>query len=181
MSQKLKKLHPEGLDAVFDSQGGDDCARGVSLLAPWGTYLLFGNANIVTGESRGLLSLAKSWWTQVEKVSPMKLFEENKIVGGLHLRQMLRSCPTRVEKALGNVWDLMAKGDIHPLQDETYHFEQVTQAMQRMHERKNIGRIMIVPEIFVAPPPVEEATPATEATNGNKDGENSSTTNSTAK
>lgn len=53
------------MDAVFDPQGGDDAARGISLLAPYGSYVLFGTANIVTGENRGLFGFAKSWWSQV--------------------------------------------------------------------------------------------------------------------
>ncbi len=47
---------------MFDPQGGDDIARGISILAPWGTYILYGSANLVTGENKGILTLAKSWW-----------------------------------------------------------------------------------------------------------------------
>jgi len=156
---QIKKLHPEGLDAVFDSQGGDDCGKGLSLLAPWGTYVLYGSANIVTGETKSFFSLAKSWWTQVEKVSPMKLYDENKAIGGFHLRHLVKSAPDRVGKALETVWTLMAQGKVKPVQDLTFHFEQVTQGMQRMHERKNVGKVLIVPEV----PTAEEAAAAAAA------------------
>lgn len=63
---------------------------------------------------------------QVEKVSPMKLYEENKSVGGVHLRHMLKTNPARVERALATVWDLMAQDKLQPVVDSTVHYEQVT-------------------------------------------------------
>jgi NADPH:quinone reductase-like Zn-dependent oxidoreductase len=95
------------------------------LVSPTGTYILFGNANAVTGENRGLFSFAKGWWSQVEKIHPMKLFEENKTIGGLNVRTLIKNSRPKVEQALEKVWDMMAKREVSPFLDSTFHFEQV--------------------------------------------------------
>lgn len=64
--------------------------------------------------------------SQVEKIPPMKLLEENKLVGGFRLRSLLKACPERVQKTCEDVWELMTKKEIHPVVDKTFHFEQVT-------------------------------------------------------
>jgi len=158
---EVRKLRPEGVDAVFDSQGGDDVPKGISLLAPWGMYILYGSANMVTGENRSFLAMAKGWWTQVERVSPLKLFEENKAISGLHLRHLLKQSPQLVQKAMDLVWNMMADGTIEPITDSTFHYETVTLGMQRLHDRKNIGKVLISPEPSSSqtlPPIAEEVT-----------------------
>lgn len=109
----------------MDPQGGEDCARGISLLGSGGKYVLFGSGNIVSGETKGFFTMAKSWW-QVEKVSPLKLYEESKTVGGFHLRQILK--PDKHEligKKLEKIWNLMADGTIHPIIDSNLNFREV--------------------------------------------------------
>ena len=37
------RVCPDGVDVVLDSQGGEECNRGYTLLKPLGRYILFGN------------------------------------------------------------------------------------------------------------------------------------------
>jgi len=140
---EIRKTYPTGLDLVLDAQGGEDCARGISLLAPGGKYVLFGSANIVTGETKSFFTLAKSWW-QVEKVSPLKLYEENKTISGLHLRHLLKSDKKDfIGEKLDKIWKLMAEGKLQPVVDSTLNFKEVTDGMAKLHERKNVGKILL--------------------------------------
>ncbi|CAG7815608.1 unnamed protein product [Allacma fusca] len=141
---EIKKLYPAGVNLVLDPQGGEDCTRGLTLLSPGGKYILYGSANIVTGETKSFFSMAKSWW-QVEKVSPLKLFEENKFIGGLHLRNLLKTKYDEVGKVLDKLWGLMESGQVKPTVDSIWSFEEVPEAMQKMHDRKNIGKLLIDP------------------------------------
>ena len=121
----ISRTYPTGIDLVLDPQGGEDCARGISLLAPGGKYVLFGSANIVTGETKSFFTLAKSWW-QVEKVSPLKLYEENKTIAGLHLRHLLKSDKKGyIGEKLEKIWKLMAEGKLKPVVDSTLNFKEV--------------------------------------------------------
>jgi len=122
--------------------------------------------------------VAKSWW-QVEKVSPLKMYEENKSIGGLHLRHLLKSGKKEfIGEKLEKIWKLMAEGKLEPVVDSTLNFReasitriyrafarisinhfqlvliihphyvliprsQVTDGMSKLHERKNIGKILL--------------------------------------
>jgi len=160
---EIRKSHPSGIDLILDSQGGEDCARGISVLASGGRYVLFGSANIVSGETKSFFTMAKSWW-QVEKISPLKLFEENKTVGGLHLRQFLKGGDKKefIGQKLSKIWKLMAEGKIHPVIDSTLNFREVTEGMSKLHDRKNIGKILLN---FEDPKPV--AAPIAENSDAN--------------
>ncbi|XP_033075749.1 synaptic vesicle membrane protein VAT-1 homolog-like [Trachypithecus francoisi] len=86
--QEVKRISAEGVDIVLDCLCGDNTGKGLSLLKPLGTYILYGSSNMVTGETKSFFSFAKSWW-QVEKVNPIKLYEENKVIAGFSLLNLL--------------------------------------------------------------------------------------------
>nr|XP_053654332.1 synaptic vesicle membrane protein VAT-1 homolog-like [Cherax quadricarinatus] len=85
---EVRKVCPDGVDVVLDCQGGDECNKGYSLLKPLGRYILYGPSSIVTGETKSILSVIKSW-RQVEKVAPLRLYEDNKAIFGFNLRRLL--------------------------------------------------------------------------------------------
>lgn len=60
------RLQPGGVDIVLDCLCGEECNKGYSLLKPMGKYVLYGSANVVTGETKSFFSVARSWW-QVDK------------------------------------------------------------------------------------------------------------------
>lgn len=57
---ELRKLSAEGVDIVLDCLCGEECNRGYGLLKPMGKYVLFGQSNVVTGETKSFFSLARS-------------------------------------------------------------------------------------------------------------------------
>lgn len=67
----VNRLQPQGVDIVLDCLCGEECNKGYSLLKPMGKYVLYGSANVVTGETKSFFSVARSWW-QVDKG---KIFE----------------------------------------------------------------------------------------------------------
>lgn len=142
----------------MDCLCGEECHRGYSLLKPMGKYILYGSANVVTGETKSFFSIARSWW-QVDKVSPIKLFDENKSLMGFNLRQLLyqQDGSEYVRKTVEKVFALWADGKIKPTIDSTWAYEDIAEAMQKMHDRKNIGKIVLDPAQTPKPKP---ATPA---------------------
>ncbi|KAK7866727.1 hypothetical protein R5R35_003148 [Gryllus longicercus] len=167
-ASEVRKVAPEGVDLVLDCLCGEECNRGYNLLKPMGRYILYGSSNVVTGETRSLLSVAKSWW-QVDKVSPIKLFEESKSIGGFNLRHLMyqQNGAPYVQGIVSKVFDLWKEGKIKPVVDSTWALEDVPEAMQKMHDRKNIGKIVLDPNMEPKPKP---ATPAKgKAKGGDKD------------
>lgn len=157
-ASEVRKLSPDGVDIVLDCLCGEECNRGYSLLKPMGKYVLYGSANVVTGETKSIFSAARSWW-QVDKVSPIKLFDENKTLSGLNLRHLLhqQNGAPYVAKIFDKVIGLWKEGKIKPVVDSTYALEDVPEAMQLMHDRKNVGKIVLDPSREPKPKP---ATPA---------------------
>lgn len=123
-----------------------------------GKYLLYGSSNVVTGETKSFFSVARSWW-QVDKVSPIKLFDENKTLSGFNLRHLLyqQNEADYVRTCVDRVFGLWRDGKIKPVVDSTFALEDVSEAMQKMHDRKNIGKLVLDPSLEPKPKP---ATPA---------------------
>ncbi|XP_014664213.1 PREDICTED: LOW QUALITY PROTEIN: synaptic vesicle membrane protein VAT-1 homolog-like [Priapulus caudatus] len=173
--QEIRKISPEGVDLVLDCLCGDDANKGYTLLKPMGKYILYGTSNIVTGETKSLFSLAKSWW-QVDKVSPIKLYDENRFIGGIMLRHLLfrQGQHEYVRTIMEKVVALFTAGKIRPHIDSTWAYEDVQEGMQKMHDRKNIGKILLDPTQEPKPKDVKkpaEAAPDA-AANGEKDSKN---------
>ncbi|KAG5321766.1 VAT1L protein, partial [Acromyrmex heyeri] len=157
-SNEVRKISPEGVDIVLDCLCGEECNKGYALLKPMGKYILYGSSNVVTGETKSFFSAARSWW-QVDKVSPIKLFDENKTLSGLNLRHLMYQHGSHafVRRAVNQVYTLWSEGKIKPAVDSTWALEDVPEAMQKMHDRKNIGKIVLDPSLEPKPKP---ATPA---------------------
>ncbi|XP_078051263.1 synaptic vesicle membrane protein VAT-1 homolog-like [Augochlora pura] len=157
-SSEVRKISPEGVDIVLDCLCGEECNKGYALLKPMGKYILYGSSNVVTGEMKSFFSAARSWW-QVDKVSPIKLFEENKTLSGLNLRHLMYKHGSQefVRQSVEQVFTMWSEGKIKPVIDSTWALEDVPEAMQKMHDRKNIGKIVLDPGLEPKPKP---ATPA---------------------
>ncbi|CAH1163559.1 unnamed protein product [Phaedon cochleariae] len=155
---EVRKLSPEGVDVVLDCLCGEECNKGYNLLKPMGKYVLYGSSNVVTGETKSFFSAARSWW-QVDKVSPLKLFDENRTLCGFNLRHLMyqQHGEGYVKQTVQSVFKLFQEGKIKPLLDSTWALEDVVEAMQKMHDRKNVGKIILDPSMEPKPKP---ATPA---------------------
>uniref|UniRef100_A0A673AS89 Synaptic vesicle membrane protein VAT-1 homolog n=1 Tax=Sphaeramia orbicularis TaxID=375764 RepID=A0A673AS89_9TELE len=141
--EEIRKISPKGVDVVLDPLGGSDTQKGFSLLKPLGTLIVFGAANCVTGQKKNLLAMAKTWYNQLS-LGTMKLMQANKAVCGFHLGYL--SDEELISKAMVKLLELYSQGKIKPRIDSSFRFEEVTDAMRRMHERQNIGKVILLPE-----------------------------------
>ncbi|KAK4298399.1 hypothetical protein Pmani_029250 [Petrolisthes manimaculis] len=168
---EVRKVCPDGVDVVFDCQGGEECNRGYNLLKPLGRYILFGSSSIVTGETKSILNVVKSWW-QVDKVSPLRLYEDNKGIIGFNLRRLLHHQPggeERVRNVVQEVFRLWQSGVAKAHIDSTHALEDVTDAMTKMHERKNVGKLLLDLSMEPRPRPVTPAKSKKEEKEKDKD------------
>lgn len=141
--EEIRKISPNGVDIVLDPLGGSDTQKGFSLLKPLGMIIAFGAANVVTGPKKNLLAMAKTWYNQLS-LNAMKLMQANKAVGGFHLGYVTDDDLMR--RSMSKLLELYEQGKIKPHIDSSYHFEEVADAMRRMHERQNIGKVILLPE-----------------------------------
>ncbi|KAK5906003.1 hypothetical protein CgunFtcFv8_001906 [Champsocephalus gunnari] len=141
--EEVRKISPKGVDIVLDPLGGSDTQKGFSLLKPLGMLIVFGAANCVTGQKKNLLAMAKTWYNQLS-LSKLKLMQTNKGVCGFHLGYIPDE--QLIVRTMGKLLELYSQGKIKPRIDSCYHFEEATDAMKRMHERQNIGKVILLPE-----------------------------------
>ncbi|XP_038557973.1 synaptic vesicle membrane protein VAT-1 homolog-like isoform X2 [Micropterus salmoides] len=162
--QEVKKISPEGVDIVLDCLCGENTGKGLTLLKPLGTYILYGASNMVTGETKSFFSFAKSWW-QVEKVNPIKLYEENKVIAGFSLLNLLfkhGKC-SLVRSVMDKLLCLYDQKKIKPVVDSLWALEEVKEAMQRIHDRGNIGKLILDVEKTPTPLMANDSTETSEA------------------
>ncbi|KAM7424152.1 hypothetical protein PAMA_000480 [Pampus argenteus] len=162
--QEVKKISPDGVDIVLDCLCGENTGKGLSLLKPLGTYILYGASNMVTGETKSLFSFAKSWW-QVEKVNPIKLYEENKVIAGFSLLNLLfkQGRCSLVKTAMDKLLSLYEQKKIKPVVDSLWALEEVKEAMQRIHDRGNVGKLILDVEKTPTPLMASDSTETSEA------------------
>ncbi|XP_011497887.1 PREDICTED: synaptic vesicle membrane protein VAT-1 homolog-like [Ceratosolen solmsi marchali] len=153
-SGAVRKESPEGVDIVLDCLYGEEYRRGYALLKPMGRYILYGLSNSSENKS---LSAARFWW-QVDKVPPMKLYDENKSIGGLNLRHLMYQHGNNefVRRIVEQVFKLWEEKKIKPVIDSVWALEDAVEAMQKMYDHKNIGKIIF--DLNLEPKP-KPATP----------------------
>uniref|UniRef100_A0A8C9MKR1 Vesicle amine transport 1 like n=1 Tax=Serinus canaria TaxID=9135 RepID=A0A8C9MKR1_SERCA len=158
------RISADGVDIVLDCLCGENTGKGLSLLKPLGTYILYGSSNMVTGETKSFFSFAKSWW-QVEKVNPIKLYEENKVIAGFSLLNLLfkQNRGGLIKGVMDKLLNLYNSKKIKPVVDSLWALEEVKEAMQRIHDRGNIGKLILDVEKAPTPLMANDSTETSEA------------------
>src|SRR5689334_7609851 len=133
----------EGVDLVLDALGGRDWKRGLRLLRPVGQLIAYGFANLSAGERRSVRRLVGQL-TGVPLLTPMGMMDRNRTVSGINLGH-LWSRGDLLREELAALLDLWRTGAIKPRVDGVYPFEQAAEAHRRISERRNIGKVVLVP------------------------------------
>ncbi|CAI5789788.1 vesicle membrane VAT-1 homolog [Podarcis lilfordi] len=144
---EVRKISPKGVDIVLDPLGGSDTTKGFNLLKPMGKLVTYGVANLVTGQRKNLMAMAKTWWNQFS-INALQLLHLNKAVCGYHLGYLDEEVEL-LSSVVNKLIALYNQGKIKPKVDSVWPFDQVVDAMKQMQEKKNVGKVVLIPE---APP-----------------------------
>uniref|UniRef100_UPI0037E8832B synaptic vesicle membrane protein VAT-1 homolog n=1 Tax=Semicossyphus pulcher TaxID=241346 RepID=UPI0037E8832B len=148
--EEVRKISPKGMDIILDPLGGSDTHKAYNLLKPMGKLITYGAANMLAGQKKNLLAVAKNWYHQFS-IHTLSLIQGNKSVCGFHLGYLDGEMEL-ITQVMNTVLDLYKDGKIKPRIDSTWHLEQVGDAMRKMQERNNIGKVVLTTE----PMPEEE-------------------------
>jgi synaptic vesicle membrane protein VAT-1 len=133
----------EGVDVVLDPLGGRDWKKGMRLLRPVGRLVAYGFANLASGERRNIVDVARQV-VGVPVLTPLGLMNANRSISGVnigHLWGQLALLREELEALLG-MWQA---GQIRPRIDAVFPFASAAQAHQRLTERRNVGKVVLVP------------------------------------
>jgi len=142
--EEIRKIDPEGVDIVMDPLSGNDSVKGFNLLKPLGKIIHFGAANAVSGPSKSYWSMLKSYMG-IKSYNSLEMISKNKAICGYHMGQLINK-PQIIRSAMQRLVDLYKQGKIKPHIDTVWAFEDIGLAMARIHERANIGKVIISPQ-----------------------------------
>uniref|UniRef100_A0A1A8JM44 Vesicle amine transport protein 1 homolog (T californica) n=1 Tax=Nothobranchius kuhntae TaxID=321403 RepID=A0A1A8JM44_NOTKU len=148
--EEVRKISPKGLDIILDPLGGSDTHKAYNLLKPMGKLITYGAANMLAGQRKNLIAVAKNWYHQFS-IHTLSLIQGNKSVCGFHLGY-LDGETELIAQVMNTILELHQQGKIKPHIDSTWHLEQVGDAMRKMQERNNVGKVVLTTE----PMPEEE-------------------------
>jgi NADPH:quinone reductase-like Zn-dependent oxidoreductase len=132
-----------GVDLVLDALGGNDWKKSYALLRPAGLLVTCGFTNMAPGPRRSLVHVVQEFLS-IPRFSPLKLMEDNRGVAGINMGHLWGE----PEMVLGEIEALLAlfrEGRIRPRIDSTFPFQEAARAHQRLHDRGNVGKVLLVP------------------------------------
>jgi len=138
---EVKRLtRGRGVDLVLDALGGPEWARNTSVLAPVGQLICFGWANATPGESRNLLRVVGGLAT-MKRWNALDLMSRNITVSGVNVGHLWGET-SMVRATLDALLDLWRGGKVSSRIDRVFPLTEGPAAHRRMHERKNVGKIL---------------------------------------
>lgn len=143
VDEVLRITGGEGVDVVLDPLGGRDWRRGYRLLRPMGRLVAFGFANVAKGDRRHYLHIARQalgipWFT------PMGLMNDNRSLMGVNMGHLWGKADLMREE-LQAILGLYRKKVVRPRIDAVFPFAQAAEAHRRIQDRKNVGKVVLVP------------------------------------
>ena len=138
----VQKYAPDGVEMVMDAIGGKSFSRSFECLGPVGRLVVYGFS--AAGEFRRKTESAAACraYLQTPRFHPLKLMEKNAAVIGVNLGRV-RSRGALLRRELDEIFRLYAEGKIKPVIGKTFPLEEGAAAHQYIHDRKNIGKVIL--------------------------------------
>jgi NADPH:quinone reductase-like Zn-dependent oxidoreductase len=139
----VRRLRPRGVDIVLDAVGADSWRRGYALLAPAGRLVCYGAQALSEGTGRNLL---KVMWRLLRfpRFGPLALMNDNRAVAGVNLGHLWNEqamLAPQMEALLGYA----RAGKITPRVDRAFAFADAPAAHHYIHQRRNVGKVVLIP------------------------------------
>jgi len=129
-----------GVHHAIDPVGGKHLMRSYKALRRGGRLYCFGASSAVKGDKRSLTK-AIGMWASTPKFDPLKMMSSNKAVFGVHMG--LLDDESIFKGHLEALSGMLLGGQIDPVIDSVWRYEQVAEAQKHMHDRKNRGKILL--------------------------------------
>ena len=138
----VRQYAPDGIEMVMDPIGGKSLTRGQKCLGPTGRLVIYGLSDAAgSGGKRNLLRGAKAL-LQSPRFHPLKLMAQNLAVIGVSLGVM-DSRGALMRSELDELFRMYSAGKIKPVIGKTFPLDQAAAAHQYIHDRKNIGKVVL--------------------------------------
>jgi len=138
----VHKFAPDGIEMVMDPIGGKSWSRSLKCLGPMGRLIVYGFSAAAGPRGKRSLLRAGRAFLETPRFHPLKLMAGNVAVigvnlGGLHARAAV------LAGEMDELFKLYAAGKIKPVIAKTFPLGEAAAAHRYVHERKNIGKVIL--------------------------------------
>ena len=132
-----------GVDLIIDPIGGSHWKKSFEALRHTGRLGMFGISTASANGLTGKLKLLKAA-VQTPFFHPLRLLNKNRGVFGLNLGHMWHE-PEKIALWMRDILGGVEQGWVRPYVDQAFSFDDVGKAHRYLEERKNIGKVVLVP------------------------------------
>ncbi|HKG61554.1 MAG TPA: medium chain dehydrogenase/reductase family protein [Pyrinomonadaceae bacterium] len=141
--QLMQLTNGRGVDLIIDPIGGAHWKKSYASLRHTGRLGMFGVSTASANGISGKLKMLKAV-IQMPRFHPLGLLNKNRGVFGLNLGHMWHE-PEKVALWMRDILRGVDEEWINPHVDQTFSFDEVSKAHRRLEERKNIGKVVLIP------------------------------------
>jgi len=131
-------------DLIMDALGGRSFNRSYKLLRPGGRLVAFGASSVVGGSTRNLLKAAPEALPMLRGFSLIDQMSQSKAVIGLNMKTLWDDRGT-LTPWINPLAALIEDGTVDPVVYEAVPFDQAAEAHRILTERRNVGKVVLVP------------------------------------
>ena len=138
----------EGVDVIMDAIGPSSFRKDYRILRPGGRLIMYGASELQSGDRRNIGSALRGlarmptatmpWWKS------MAVMNENKGVFGLNMLAWWDK-EGSIERITGPLVEQIEDGGLEPIVAESFPFDRAGDAHRFIGERRNIGKVVLVP------------------------------------
>ena len=138
----------EGIDVALDALGPSSFRKDYRLLRSGGRLIMYGASEVQTGERRSLptalRTVAKSPFASMPWWKGLGVMNENKGVFGLNMLSWW-DAEGSLDRVIEPLLPALQAGDLKPVVAATFSFDQAPEAHRFIAERRNVGKVVLVP------------------------------------
>lgn len=131
-------------DLIMDAVGGESLRRSYGMLRAGGRVVAFGASSVVSGDTRSILKAAPQALRMLRGFNLMDQMGDSKTVVGLNMLTLWKDRGT-LEPWIAPLLELMADETIQPVVSDVVAFAQAGDAHRILTERRNVGKVILVP------------------------------------
>jgi NADPH:quinone reductase-like Zn-dependent oxidoreductase len=130
-------------DVIMDAIGGASFRRSYDLLGPGGRLIAFGASGVVSGERRNPIAALRTV-VRMPRFNLIKQMSASKSVIGLNMYTLSQDERRRAQVTAA-LRELLDDETIQPVVAGTFSFEEAGDAHNMITERRNVGKVVLVP------------------------------------
>jgi NADPH:quinone reductase-like Zn-dependent oxidoreductase len=130
-------------DVILDAVGGKSFRTGYDLLRPGGRLVAFGASAVVSGQRRNLVTALRTV-IRMPRFNMIKQMSESKAVIGLNMLTLWKDRGT-LAPWIGPLQEMLDDGTVKPVVAGDFSFEDAGAAQTMITERRNVGKVVLVP------------------------------------